>query len=157
MFICARDLVPAFAGMTGTPFSRQGQFRSKWRFIVKLHVIRRIFTKEVPSGPYTHGRGPSGLQKIVVAMTHFPRWMSSPLAFWFVILGALADGAPLSPDDRIPRFENQILPLFQGKCLICHGETLKQRGLDLRTRDGLLKGGESGAALAPGDSGGGCV
>lgn len=49
-------------------------------------------------------------------------------------------GAPL-------RFESAVLPILQEKCLVCHGATLKQNGLDLRTRDSLLKGGESGPAV----------
>jgi hypothetical protein len=50
-------------------------------------------------------------------------------------------------------FTQKILPLLEAKCLGCHGnEPNKLRGgLDLRTRTGLLAGGESGApALVPG-------
>src|SRR5262245_32570598 len=35
---------------------------------------------------------------------------------------------------------------------MCHGETAPQAGLDLRTRESMLKGGKSGRALVPGSS-----
>jgi len=39
--------------------------------------------------------------------------------------------------------------LFAKQCLLCHGEK-RSGGLDLRTRDGALKGGAHGAAITPG-------
>ncbi len=50
-------------------------------------------------------------------------------------------------------FARQVWPLLRAKCLVCHGDdTNKIRGgLDLRTRAGALKGGDSGRpALVPG-------
>ena len=50
-------------------------------------------------------------------------------------------------------FAHRILPLFKSKCFACHGDDPKDvRGdLDMRTRAGLLRGGESGeASLTPG-------
>ncbi len=52
--------------------------------------------------------------------------------------------------NQAPRFESDILPVFEANCLVCHGENLRQNGLDLRTRDATLKGGETGAGIAPG-------
>jgi len=70
-----------------------------------------------------------------------------------VVLFALQGVVAQSQDIRgFPRFENEILPLFETKCLACHGEALRQNGLDLRTRDSLLKGGESGPAVIPGSA-----
>jgi mono/diheme cytochrome c family protein len=48
------------------------------------------------------------------------------------------------------RFETDVLPLFQAKCLRCHGEKVRKAELDLRTPAGALKGGESGPAVSPG-------
>src|SRR5262249_55035873 len=42
--------------------------------------------------------------------------------------------------------------ILQRKCLQCHGETLRMSGLDLRTREALLKGGDKGPAIVPGDA-----
>jgi hypothetical protein len=47
--------------------------------------------------------------------------------------------------------EKEALPVLQ-KCFQCHGETLQMSKLDLHTRDGMLKGGENGPALVPGDA-----
>jgi hypothetical protein len=49
-----------------------------------------------------------------------------------------------------PRFETDILPLLQAKCLRCHGEKGKKADLDLRTRVGIFKGSESGPVVQPG-------
>ena len=49
-----------------------------------------------------------------------------------------------------PQFEADILPLFQAKCLRCHGDKTRKAELDLRTPAGVFKGGESGAAVLPG-------
>ncbi|MFN8007212.1 MAG: DUF1549 domain-containing protein [Terriglobia bacterium] len=50
-------------------------------------------------------------------------------------------------------FEAKVLPIFQDKCLACHGEEVMQNGLDLRTRESVLKGGESGPSVVPGSPG----
>jgi mono/diheme cytochrome c family protein len=73
----------------------------------------------------------------------------------FVLLAALpslALGVTAEESKKIPRFESDILPIFQANCLVCHGESVKQKGLDLRTRDSVLKGGESASAIVPGAS-----
>jgi hypothetical protein len=49
-----------------------------------------------------------------------------------------------------PVLEKDILPILQAKCLACHGEEKPKARLDLRSRAGMLKGGEHGAALVPG-------
>ncbi|PYV10804.1 MAG: hypothetical protein DMG07_20460, partial [Acidobacteria bacterium] len=60
-------------------------------------------------------------------------------------LRAAGDGSP-----NVPRFETDLLPILQANCLMCHGERVQQAGLDLRTRDSLLRGGRSGPAIQPG-------
>jgi len=40
--------------------------------------------------------------------------------------------------------------VFHTSCIACHGKLEKQAGLDLRTRESLLRGGKSGPALLPG-------
>src|SRR5579872_719438 len=64
----------------------------------------------------------------------------------FLTRGYTADApAPVSPT-----FEKDILPIFQAKCLRCHGEQKPKAKLDLRTKATILKGGETGPALVPG-------
>jgi hypothetical protein len=47
-------------------------------------------------------------------------------------------------------FETKIRPLLAANCLACHGERA-MAGLRVDSRDGLLRGGETGPALVPGD------
>ena len=47
--------------------------------------------------------------------------------------------------------EHDIRPIFQFRCVACHGKRKQEAGLDLRTVAGRLKGGKSGPALIPGD------
>lgn len=51
-------------------------------------------------------------------------------------------------------FDRSVLPLLKQRCTGCHGDDAKKvrGGLDLRSREGGLRGGDSGkAALVPGD------
>jgi len=56
--------------------------------------------------------------------------------------------APANPGD----FDKDILPIFQTHCVRCHGGERLRADLDVRSRAGLLKGGESGPALSPGSA-----
>ncbi|MBI3875380.1 MAG: c-type cytochrome, partial [Verrucomicrobia bacterium] len=47
-------------------------------------------------------------------------------------------------------FENKIRPLLIENCYECHGEAKQKGGLRLDTRDGTLKGGDTGPAIVPG-------
>ena len=44
----------------------------------------------------------------------------------------------------------QVQPILEKKCFQCHGENLKMASLDLRSRESILKGGNTGPALVPG-------
>jgi mono/diheme cytochrome c family protein len=49
-------------------------------------------------------------------------------------------------------FEKHVRPIFKTHCFLCHGEAGVTKGkLDLRLRRWLVRGGESGAAIAPGE------
>src|SRR5688572_11019864 len=57
------------------------------------------------------------------------------------------------PDQHVEFFEKKIRPLLVEHCYKCHSaesEKLKG-GLRLDSREGVLKGGESGPAIVPGD------
>ena len=47
-------------------------------------------------------------------------------------------------------FTSAIRPILERSCWNCHGEALQLSGLDLRTRESALRGGDSGAAIVPG-------
>ncbi len=54
------------------------------------------------------------------------------------------------PKPSVSTYEKEILPLFQSKCLGCHGAGKAQAGLDLRTFGSLLQGGSVGKVLVVG-------
>ena len=79
--------------------------------------------------------------------------MASPLRtlslLGLSLTAALA--ADLKPAD-VEFFESKIRPVLVAECYECH-DAKKQKGdLRLDYRDGLLKGGEEGAAIIPGDA-----
>jgi hypothetical protein len=67
-----------------------------------------------------------------------------------VILSAQADDVSVSKGGDF--FTTKVHPVLEAKCFGCHGEEKDREGeLDMRSREGLLKGGESGnPALVPG-------
>lgn len=53
-------------------------------------------------------------------------------------------------DDSAPKFETDIVPILEARCVKCHGEGKLEAGLDLRRRFLILKGGDSGAGFVAG-------
>src|SRR5262249_50690945 len=53
-------------------------------------------------------------------------------------------------NNNAPTFEKHILPIFQTKCLTCHGAEKRKAGLDLRTVASMIKGSSNGTGLVPG-------
>ena len=54
--------------------------------------------------------------------------------------------------DDPPQFEADVRPILKAHCWQCHGEEKELHGgMDARLVRFLLKGGESGAAIVPGD------
>lgn len=48
-------------------------------------------------------------------------------------------------------YEKQLLPVLKDNCLPCHNKTTTKGGLDMETVDLMLKGGDNGPSLVPGD------
>jgi hypothetical protein len=72
------------------------------------------------------------------------------LASLIVCQARAADGEPA----RKLTFEKHIRPIFRAHCFDCHGATSELKGkLDLRLVRFLLKGGESGPVIVPGNAG----
>lgn len=53
---------------------------------------------------------------------------------------------------QIEFFEKHIRPLLVTHCYECHSNHDKKGGLDLGSRDSMLRGGDSGSAIQPGDA-----
>jgi mono/diheme cytochrome c family protein len=81
-----------------------------------------------------------------------------------IVSGAMPPGKKLTPDlvasirtwidSQKPRragvTEADVAPIFQMRCVTCHGKRKQEGGLDLRTLASRLAGGKSGPALVPG-------
>jgi mono/diheme cytochrome c family protein len=59
-----------------------------------------------------------------------------------------ATSASAAPDRQA--LASRAEALLKAKCVRCHGETRRSSGLDLRSRESILKGGASGPALIAG-------
>ena len=70
------------------------------------------------------------------------------------VVETIGEEAPASPSaEQVEFFETKIRPLFADECFRCHSDEAKKLKGDLHldTRAGMLKGGETGAAVVPGN------
>jgi hypothetical protein len=94
-------------------------------------------------------------------VTRIPKFLCI-LAFVSLGLGLLPIDHPNAqesrPSDRQSdkqsdeQVEKQVFSILKQKCLQCHGEAVQMSNLDLRTRESMLKGGENGPAIVPGNA-----
>ena len=74
--------------------------------------------------------------------------------FWVAFFSLLAlCRLPLCAQESETVFAEAVRPLFERECMGCHGNGMVLSKFDMRTREGLLKGGVRGAAVVPGNSG----
>lgn len=64
--------------------------------------------------------------------------------------GWVSTRAALSPDEH---FREAVKPLLDSRCISCHGPDKVKGGLRLDSRDAVLKGGDSGPSVTPGQPG----
>ena len=95
------------------------------------------------------GDAASSLLYEVVAYTEEP-WMPFQakklsddaidlLGMWIDLGAPFAEAAPASAPAAAALFE-EVRPVLETKCLVCHGGKFKQAGLDISTREKLLRG-----------------
>ena len=78
------------------------------------------------------------------------------MRIWIVsILASLLTVAAHADDAGVAFFESRVRPILVEQCYSCHSAKAKKpkAGLYVDSRTGLLKGGESGPSLVPGDPG----
>jgi cytochrome c553 len=81
--------------------------------------------------------------------------MRSPI---FIVCSTIVTASGMAADsvtpDQLEFFEKKVRPILAENCYKCHSveEGKSRGGLTLDTRDGVLKGGEGGPALVPGDA-----
>ena len=81
------------------------------------------------------------------------RWAAFGTVASGLVLGVAATAADKLDPDQLAFFEKKIRPVLNDQCYKCHSanaEKLKG-GLFVDSRQGLLKGGESGPAIVPGN------
>jgi hypothetical protein len=61
-----------------------------------------------------------------------------------------ADPPAGDPSAKEPQLVRDVLPLFKTHCVKCHGPAKQEAKLNLSTAGGLVRGGETGAAILPG-------
>ena len=80
---------------------------------------------------------------------------TATLAGLALLLLAAAATAQTPTTEQVEFFEKNIRPVLANNCYLCHGEDIEKLkgGLNLTFRDGILKGGDNGPILVPGDPG----
>src|SRR3954469_1864650 len=74
-----------------------------------------------------------------------PLRITTVLLSWSVLI---ASAQPHPDADAHKLFSDAVKPAFEQVCLDCHGGKRTRSGFDLSTREGLLKGGDNGIAVA---------
>ena len=67
------------------------------------------------------------------------------------ILKKWLEASKFKPMSKEGTSQWEVLPVLQLRCVVCHGKQVAEAGLDLRTRESILKGGSSGPAIIPGN------
>jgi len=89
------------------------------------------------------------------------RTLASRLALSAWLASCAALSAALTPEQtaQLPPpaghpvdFSKEIKPIFQTSCIQCHGRGKEKAGFRIDSRETMLKGGDSGAAIVPGKS-----
>src|SRR5437660_12570941 len=83
-------------------------------------------------------------------------WMRALRSAALIVAACAAStvaGAPSDPSSEdIEFFEKKVRPILAEICQKCHGDNKQEGGLRLDSRAGTLKGGDSGAAVEPGNA-----
>ena len=67
-----------------------------------------------------------------------------------ILILFLAVTSTLFGEDAGRLFRDVIEPALREQCYACHGAEKKESGLDLRTREAMMRGGKRGPAIRPG-------
>lgn len=101
---------------------------------------------------------------IPVIFKQYKAVLLSVMAFCAILLAQLSSNSEVAhaaeqlkelppPADHKIDFTKEIQPILQASCVQCHANNSAKGGLSMDTREGLLKGGESGPAIEIGKSG----
>jgi hypothetical protein len=73
---------------------------------------------------------------------------------WAGLLALIALGVSfrVRADDAADFFEKRVRPILHERCLKCHGPEKQKSGLRVDSREALLRGGDTGPAVTPGNA-----
>ena len=80
--------------------------------------------------------------------------VSHRFPLWFAVAVVLCCGSAMAEpmdEDAARFFETSVRPLLVNRCLSCHGPEEQSNNLRVDSGESLLKGGDSGPAIVPGD------
>ncbi len=80
------------------------------------------------------------------------RWLAGCCAVSWLIAGSVLHAVEPTRA-QLDHFENHIRPVLASQCLKCHGEHKQESGLRLDSFEAASFGGDSGAAIVPGEPG----
>jgi uncharacterized membrane protein len=82
------------------------------------------------------------------------RYAPEPLKKWLHLGGESAPAKPTVFKDpqQFSAFEAVISPILDNRCIVCHGPKKSKAGLRLDSFAGLMRGGDDGDVIVPGDS-----
>ena len=66
------------------------------------------------------------------------------------VANCIRDQTLSTPEDTAVN-QHDVLPILLLRCVTCHGPQRQDGGLDLRSKQAMLRGGKSGPAMTPGD------
>jgi len=82
---------------------------------------------------------------------HLTKQDVATIKLWLDNGTPFADGTdPKSFTEVVEVNQHDIRPIMMLRCTVCHGSRRQEGGLDLRTRESMLKGGKSGPAMVLG-------
>ncbi|HIA64305.1 MAG TPA: DUF1549 domain-containing protein, partial [Planctomycetaceae bacterium] len=83
---------------------------------------------------------------------HLTKQDVATIKLWLDDGTPFADGTdPKSFTEVVEVNQHDIRPIIMLRCTVCHGSRRQEGGLDLRTRESMLKGGKSGPAMVLGN------
>ncbi len=101
---------------------------------------KKVSTRQMPPAIYGQKMPDSDLETIKT-------WIAEGAAFD----APIGDPARNASEQRA-RFERELQPVFQARCVSCHGANKPAAGLSLTTMSGVLKGGTNGPVIIEGFS-----
>jgi uncharacterized membrane protein len=124
-------LIELMVWFTVRPAWISGQLQRAYPTLLAVCLLTLTWTAHL-GGSLTHGSD------------YLTRYMPGPLKRFFPSAAAASDAAYVGS-----AYTRYIHPIFDAKCVACHGASKEQAGLRLDFYDLLMKGGKDGAVIAP--------